>query len=434
MDEELWLDYYYGRNEKERDEEPDPDSREESKEIKYQEKGELENNIQNEKQDPNPRIEPSKDLEDKKSDQKIQHHQERRRWSRDHRSRITGRTYQRSQQTIIDKAPSLQREIKKEIPRPHEPLLQKYHTVMQLAFDAVRELKNPNEGKKSIYFSGRTYELKDKDKLATSTLAKYERETKAMLAKEKMLSKEEMIIDIIRTATQQSRSTYFRRKAILERIYAERTDDEDSRKMLSLLRHMPDYHRIRHIFGQEVEKSRETAKRRTCKIGLDAVIEYGNEIASRNRQMKYVPMIMYITGARISELQAMRIYAEPDNSLTVRIRSAKTGCAKNAPKERVLKIAPSDITKGLIRMGIGTKYREPYANIPTQTIRNNMLAARRRLSRRGIDVPSPHYFRHNFATRERAAGVDNEQLRREMGHTNQETTRQYGGGNFRHNH
>ena len=88
----------------------------------------------------------------------------------------------------------------------------------------------------------------------------------------------------------------------------------------------------------------------------------------------------------------------------------------------------------VIRMGIGTKYREPYANIPTQTIRNNMLAARRRLSRRGIDVPSPHYFRHNFATRERAAGVDNEQLRREMGHTNQETTRQYGGGNFRHNH
>ena len=209
--------------------------------------------------------------------------------------------------------------------------------------------------------------MKDKDKLATSTLAKYERETKAMLAKEKMLSKEEMIIDIIRTATQQSRSTYFRRKAILERIYAERTDDEDSRKMLSLLRHMPDYHRIRHIFGQEVEKSKETAKRRTCKIGLDAVIEYGNEIASRNRQMKYVPMIMYITGARISELQTMRIYAEPDNSLTVRIRSVKTGCAKNAPKERVLKIAPSDITKGLIRMGIGTKYREPYANIPTQT-------------------------------------------------------------------
>ena len=108
--------------------------------------------------------------------------------------------------------------------------------------------------------------MKDKDKLATSTLAKYERETKAMLAKEKMLSKEEMIIDIIRTATQQSRSTYFRRKAILERIYAERTDDEDSRKMLSLLRHMPDYHRIRHIFGQEVENQKRQLRGELAKL------------------------------------------------------------------------------------------------------------------------------------------------------------------------
>lgn len=104
MDEELWLDYYYGRNEKERDEEPDPDSREESKKIKYQEKDELENNVQT-------KIEPHQDQE--KQNQHQEHH-ERKRWGREHdrRSRITNRTYQRPQQT-----PSLQRAIK-EIPRP----------------------------------------------------------------------------------------------------------------------------------------------------------------------------------------------------------------------------------------------------------------------------------------------------------------------------
>lgn len=410
MDEELWLDYYYRQNGKEKEPEPE----EPREEIKYQEKEDLENKVQI-------KIEPRQDQNQEKQNQHQEHH-ERKRWGREHdrRSRITNRTYQRSQQ-----APPLQSQ--REIQRRLSPTDQ----IIQMAVSAIRQLENPDQRKKSIYF-GKVYELKDQNKLAPSTAAKYEREAKTLRSLKEQYSNEEMFLHIVHLATNKSRSTYFRQKAILERILSdqEAAGDRSGIGLLRMLRHMPDYHRIRHIFGQEVEKSKETDKRRTCKIGLDAVIEYGNEIASRNRQMKYVPMIMYITGARISELQTMRIYAEPDNSLTVRIRSVKTGCAKNAPKERVLKIAPSDITKGLIRMGIGTKYREPYANIPTQTIRNNMLAARRRLSRRGIDVPSPHYFRHNFATRERAAGIDNEQLRREMGHTNQETTRQYGGGNF----
>ena len=438
MDEELWLDYYYRNKEKE-DPEPDQDNdlepeidqekeaepEQPREEIKYQEKDELENIVQAE-------IAPRRDQNQEKQNQHQEHH-ERKRWGREHdrRSRIAGRTYQRSQQTIIYKAPSLQREIKKEIPRP----LSATDQIINLAMEAIKKLENPNQKKRSIYF-GKVYELKDQNKLAPSTAAKYERETRTMKELMQQRSNEEMFLHIVHLATNKSRSTYFRQKAILERILSdqEAAGDRSGIGLLRMLRHMPDYHRIRHIFGQEVERSKETDKRRTCKIGLDAVIEYGNEIASRNRQMKYVPMIMYITGARISELQAMRIYAEPDNSLTVRIRSAKTGCAKNAPKERVLKIAPSDITKGLIRMGIGTKYREPYANIPTQTIRNNLLAARRRLSRRGIDVPSPHYFRHNYATQQREAGVSNEDLRRKLGHTSQETTRQYGGGNIRQSH
>ena len=424
FDEELWLDYYYGRkNGKEEEPEQTEEAPEEiddrasepeqpREETQYQRKEDLENKVQIE-------IEPRQDQE--KQNQHQEHH-ERKRWGREHdrRSRITNRTYQRSQQ-----APPLQSQ--REIQRQLSPTDQ----IIQMAVEAIRKLENPDQRKKSIYF-GKVYELKNQDKLALSTAQKYERETRSLKSLMQQRSNEEMFLHIVHLATNKSRSTYFRQKAILERILSdqEAAGDRSGIGLLRILRHMPDYHKIRHIFGMEIEKSKETDKRRTCKIGLDAVIEYGNEIASRNRQMKYVPMIMYITGARISELQTMRIYAEPDNSLTVRIRSVKTGCAKNAPKERVLKIAPSDITKGLIRMGIGTKYREPYANIPTQTIRNNMLAARRRLSRRGIDVPSPHYFRHNFATRERAAGIDNEQLRREMGHTNQETTRQYGGGNF----
>ena len=416
MDEELWLDYYYGRK---NGKEEEPEQTEEAPEEIDDRASEPERK-EKEPEQPHEERQPEEPKEQPLSNNKPKH--ERSHWSRGRRDRdrITGR----NRPTII----SIQKEVKKE--RPHDLLLQKYHNVMQLAFDAVRALKNPNEGKRSIYFVGRTYELKDESKLAPSTRIKYEREKKAMLELEKALNKEEMIIDIIRTATQQSRSTYFRRKAILERIYAERTD-EDSRKMLSLLRHMPDYHRIRHIFNQKIEKSRETDKRRNCKIGMDAVLDYMREVKShKHPMMQLVPLILYHTGARVSEVQGMKIYAEPDNSLTIRIKSMKTGCARSAPATRTVKITDKQICALLKSNHIGTTITDPFVGIPTQTIRNNMLAARRRLSRRGIDVPSPHYFRHNFATRERAAGIDNEQLRKELGHTNQETTRQYGGGNF----
>lgn len=428
MDEELWLDYYYGRNEKERDEEPDPDSREESGEIKCQEKDELENNIQNEKQDPNPRIEPSKDLEDKKSDQKIQHHQERRRWSRDHRSRITGRTYQRSQQTIIDKAPSLQREIQRRLSPTDQ--------IIQMAVSAIRQLENPDQRKKSIYF-GKVYELKDQNKLAPSTAAKYEREAKTLRSLKEQYSNEEMFLHIVHLATNKSRSTYFRQKAILERILSdqEAAGDRSGIGLLRMLRHMPDYHRIRHIFGQEVEKSKETDKRRNCKIGWEAVKAYTSVIHSpAHPNMQLVPLILYFTGARISELRDLRIYAEPNGELAVKIKSKKTGCASRAPKERTVRLRDKDFCEWLISDGIGTTNTEPFKDIPSNTARNALLSARRKLARKSIDVPSPHYFRHNYATMRRAAGVDNEQLRREMGHTNQETTRQYGGGNIRHSH
>lgn len=199
-----------------------------------------------------------------------------------------------------------------------------------------------------------------------------------------------------------------------------------------MLRHMPDYHRIRHIYGLKVEKSKETDKRRNAKIGLDAVKEYMREVRSKTHpMMQLVPLILYHTGARVSEVQQMKIYAEPNGEMTVRIRSVKTGCARKAPATRTVTITDKQICALLRSNNIGITIHTPFADIPTQTIRNNLLAARRRLSRRGIDVPSPHYFRHDYATRQRAAGVSNEDLRRQLGHTNQETTRQYGGGNIR---
>ena len=416
MDEELWLDYYYGRNEKERDEEPDPDSREESKEIKYQEKDELENNVQTE-------IAPRQNQDQEKQNQHQEHH-ERKRWGREHdrRSRVTGRSYQRPQQT-----PSLQREIK-EIPRP----LSATDQIIQMAVEAIRKLENPDQRKKSIYF-GKVYNLKSKDKLATSTAQKYERETRSLKSLMQQRSNEEMFLYIVNLATNKSRSTYFRQKAILERILSdqEAAGDRSGIGLLRMLRHMPDYHRIRHIFGQEVEKSKETDKRRNCKIGWEAVKAYTSVIHSpAHPNMQLVPLILYFTGARISELRDLRIFAEPNGELTVKIKSKKTGCASRASKERTVRLRDKDFCEWLISDGIGTTNTEPFKDIPSNTARNALLSARRKLARKSIDVPSPHYFRHNYATMRRAAGVDNEQLRKELGHTNQETTRQYGGGNF----
>lgn len=421
MDEELWLDYYYNKEK----EDPEPEQDTAKEEIKCQEKDELENNIQNKKQNPEPEIEPYKDLEDKKSDQKIQHHQERRRWSRDHRSRITGRTFQRPPLPI--------QTIQREIPRRLSPTDQ----IIQLAVSAIRQLENPNQGKKSIYFLGKVYDLKSKDKLATSTAKKYEREAKTLRSLKEQYSNEEMFTYIINLAVNKSRSTYFRQKAILERILSdqEAAGDRSGIGLLRMLRHMPDYHRIRHIFGQEVEKSRETDKRRNCKIGWEAVKAYTSVIHSpAHPNMQLVPLILYFTGARISELRDLRIYAEPNGELAVKIKSKKTGCASRAPKERTVRLRDKDFCEWLISDGIGTTNTEPFKDIPSNTARNALLSARRKLARKSIDVPSPHYFRHNYATMRRAAGIDNEQLRKELGHTNQETTRQYGGGNIRQSH
>ena len=382
-------------------------------------KRDLENKVQIE-------IEPRH--QDQEKQNQHQEHHERKRWGREHdrRSRVTGRSYQRPPLPI--------QTIQREIQRRLSPTDQ----IIQLAVSAIRQLENPDQGKKSIYFFGRTYELKAKDKLAPSTAAKYEREAKTLRSLKEQYSNEEMFLHIVHLATNKSRSTYFRQKAILERILSdqEAAGDRSGIGLLRMLRHMPDYHRIRHIFGQEVEKSKETDKRRNCKIGWEAVKAYTSVIHSpAHPNMQLVPLILYFTGARISELRDLRIYAEPNGELTVKIKSKKTGCASRAPKERTVRLRDKDFCEWLIISdGIGTTNTEPFKDIPSNTARNALLSARRKLARKSIDVPSPHYFRHNYATMRRAAGVDNEQLRREMGHTNQETTRQYGGGNFRHNH
>ena len=434
MDEELWLDYYYRNKEKE-DPEPEQDNDLEPNQIDQEKEPEQDHKDQKENQPSDPKqdqkIELSAALKQTKEPEKIQH-QERRRWSRDHRSRVTGRTYQRPQQTPHLQSQREIKEIKREIPRP----LSATDQIIQMAVEAIRKLENPNQKKRSIYF-GKVYELKDQNKLAPSTAAKYERETRTMKELMQQRSNEEMFTYIINLAVNKSRSTYFRQKAILERILSdqEAAGDRSGIGLLRMLRHMPDYHKIRHIFGMEVERSKETDKRRNCKIGWEAVKAYTSVIHSpAHPNMQLVPLILYFTGARISELRDLRIFAEPNGELTVKIKSRKTGCASRASKERTVRLRDKDFCEWLISDGIGTTSTEPFKDIPSNTARNALLSARRKLARKSIDVPSPHYFRHNYATMRRAAGIDNEQLRKELGHTNQETTRQYGGGNFRHNH
>ena len=176
--------------------------------------------------------------------------------------------------------------------------------------------------------------MKDQDKLAPSTAKKYERETRSLKSLMQQYSNEEMFIYIAQLAVNKSRSTYFRQKAILERILTdqEASGDRSGVGLLRMLRHMPDYHRIRHIYGLEIEKSKETDKRRNAKIGLDAVKDYMREVQSKTHpMMQIVPLLLYQTGARVSEIQTMKFYAEPNGEMTVKIKSSKTGCARNAP-------------------------------------------------------------------------------------------------------
>lgn len=425
MDEERWLDYYYG-DRSDRDE--DEADRDNVDELKEQDVAEHER-------------EPEREQEPE-TDQKIESPQpqqdapERRRWGyRDGRSRITDRRTRVTRKAIPQKAPVIyqlptsSRERERHRTSPADQII-------MLALLNIKQLRDPDQRKKSIYF-GRVYDLKDQDKLAPSTAKKYERETRSLKSLMQQYSNEEMFIYIAQLAVNKSRSTYFRQKAILERILTdqEASGDRSGVGLLRMLRHMPDYHRIRHIYGLEVKKSKETDKRRNAKIGLEAVKDYMREVQSKTHpMMQIVPLLLYQTGARVSEIQTMMIYAEPNGEMTVKIKSSKTGCARHAPSTRTIQIKDKQICALLRSNNIGITNHSPFADIPTQTVRNNLLAARRRLSRRGIDVPSPHYFRHDYATRQRASGISNEDLRKQLGHTNQETTRQYGGGNYHNKH
>ena len=424
MDEERWLDYYYG-DRSDRDE--DEADRDNDDELKEQDVAEHER-------------EPEREQEPE-TDQKIESPQpqqdapERRRWGyRDGRSRITDRRARVTRRAAPQKAPVIY-----QLPTPSSRERRRTSPadqIIMLALLNIKQLRDPDQKKKSIYF-GRVYDLKDQDKLAPSTAKKYERETRSLKSLMQQYSNEEMFIYIAQLAVNKSRSTYFRQKAILERILTdqEASGDRSGVGLLRMLRHMPDYHRIRHIYGLEVKKSKETDKRRNAKIGLEAVKDYMREVQSKTHpMMQIVPLLLYQTGARVSEIQTMMIYAEPNGEMTVKIKSSKTGCARHAPSTRTIQIKDKQICALLRSNNIGITNHSPFADIPTQTVRNNLLAARRRLSRRGIDVPSPHYFRHDYATRQRASGISNEDLRKQLGHTNQETTRQYGGGNYHNKH
>ena len=421
MDEELWLDYYYG------DRDEDEADRDNDDELKEQDVAEHEREPERE-QEP----ETDQKIESPQPQQEAPIFNERRRWGyRDGRSRITDRRARVTRRSTPQKKPVIY-----QLPTPSSRERRRTSPadqIIMLALLNIKQLRDPDQKKKSIYF-GRVYDLKDQDKLAPSTAKKYERETRSLKSLMQQYSNEEMFIYIAQLAVNKSRSTYFRQKAILERILTdqEASGDRSGVGLLRMLRHMPDYHRIRHIYGLEVKKSKETDKRRNAKIGLEAVKDYMREVQSKTHpMMQLVPLILHQTGARVSEIQQMKFYAEPNGDMTVRIRSVKTGCARKAPPTRAVTITDKQICALLRSNHIGISINEPFRDIPTQTVRNNLLAARRRLSRRGIDVPSPHYFRHDYATRQRAAGVSNEDLRKQLGHTNQETTRQYGGGNIR---
>lgn len=249
---------------------------------------------------------------------------------------------------------------------------------------------------------GREFELKDWDKMSETSRKEY---GKRLAAIDKEIQEErytdtDIICRLLATAHKKSRSSFYLERATIQR-WAEMNGREE---LYRLVNSLPEYSQVKKRFGEQpVFTSARTKERQRTEISPQIVATLMQELPNTKNQ-QFVPFVLLLSGARLSELPSVRIFTNSDGSATIKLDTAKLGCArKNAPKSRRIEFAANS-TEAKQLAAIATKCgQQPFIDLVCATFRSNFRAAKERLEGtfpeiKQLDI---HTFRHAFATRQR---------------------------------
>lgn len=256
---------------------------------------------------------------------------------------------------------------------------------------------------KKDHIRGREFELKDWDKMSGTSRKEYGKRIAALdkEIQEERYTDTDILCMLLATAHQKSRSSFYLERATIQR-WAEMNGREELQKLVNSL---PEYAQIKKRFGERpIFTSKKTKERQRTEISSKTIAALMRELPPTKNQ-RFAPYVLLLSGARLSELPSIKIFTNPDNSITLKLDTAKLGCArKGAAKTRRIEFSAGS-TEAKQLAAIATKCgRQPFIDLNCATFRSNFRAAKERLEAKKhpetkrLDI---HSFRHAFATRQR---------------------------------
>lgn len=246
------------------------------------------------------------------------------------------------------------------------------------------------------------YLRKDWNKMAQTTKEVYSRKLKSIDAeiREGKYTDTDILCMLLATAHKKSRSTFFAERALLQRWAIEHGREELARLVNSL----PEWAELKKRFGEHPKYiSEKTRERQRTDITAATLSELCRNLpAARNQNL--APVILFLSGARVSELPSVNIFTNPDGSAVIRVETKKLGCAnKSVPQSRRIEYAAGTKEARQLSAISAAFGRAPFEQINIATFRSNWRAARKKIEKKNpeVSIPDIHTFRHAFSTAER---------------------------------
>ena len=290
----------------------------------------------------------------------------------------------------------------KEIPLPTRDWSDKIN--LDVASEIVDKLYQnlPAWEPKKDHFRGRKFELKDWDKMSETSRKEYGKRIAALdkEIQEERYTDTDILCMLLATAHQKSRSSFYLERATIQR-WAKMNGREELQKLVNSLH---EYAKIKKKFGERpVFTSKKTKERQRTEISSQTVAALMKELPNTKNQ-QFVPYVLLISGARLSELPSVKIFTNSDGSVALKIDTVKLGCArKNAPNSRRIEFEAESIEARQLTAITERCGRQPFEKMNCATFRSNFRAAKKRLEGtfpeiKQLDI---HSFRHAFATEQR---------------------------------
>lgn len=246
---------------------------------------------------------------------------------------------------------------------------------------------------------GRAFELKGWDKMSKSSQHEYGKRLAALdrEIQSGQYTDTDILCMLLATAHQKSRSSFYLERAVVQRWAESNGRDE----LFKLVNSLPEYAQTKKRFGERpVFTSKKTKERQRTEISSATIAALMQELPpSKNQQ--FAPYALFVSGARLSELPSVKIFTNPDGSATLKLDTAKLGCArKNAAKTRRIEFESESIEARQLAAIAERCGRQPFEKMNCATFRSNFSAAKKRLEAKHPETKrlDIHSFRHIHAT------------------------------------